>query len=387
MFNISTMLRENGHDVKVFSMQHPDNLPSEEDRYFVSNVEYNTEHTLLEKAKLVIRTLYSSECRRKLRVLLEEVRPDIIHLHNYHHQLTPSILFACAQARIPVVMSTHDSKLVCPGYLLLNNGRTCEDCREGRFYNCVKLRCFKGSYGKSIVAAAESYLHHYVLKSYRHIKYYISPSRFLMDKMLDMGFRGNFLHLPYFVNTEMLEPHDDRGSAGMVYFGRLSAEKGLVCLLKAIKDLPVELNIIGKGPQEEELKSIIVEDKLSNVRLLRQLNGQELFDKVRESSFSVIPSECYDNSPNSILESFALGLPVIGAKIGGIPEIVRNKITGLTFEPGNVQDLKAKIIYMLNDPGETARMGKKAREAAEKEYNIADHYEKLQNIYERAIHS
>jgi glycosyltransferase involved in cell wall biosynthesis len=218
------------------------------------------------------------------------------------------------------------------------------------------------------------------------IDVYISPSKFLKSKCEEMGFKGKIIYLPNFVRVEDYVPQYGWEENYIVYFGRLSEEKGLFTLIEAVKDIPgITLKIIGEGPLKESLELKVESLKLNNVKLLGYKTGHELKEEIKKAMFVVCPSEWYENNPRSIIESFALGKCAIGARIGGIPELVRDNETGLTFEPGSVDDLRSKITHLLENSFKIQQMGKNARRFVEEEINQEYHYEKLMQIYNASI--
>jgi len=380
-FDEAALLQSKGHKVGFFSMQHPRNFPSRYAPDFVSRVDYAEKMGLLRRWQAAGRILYSLEAKRKLRRLLARERFDIVHLHNIYHQLSPSILDAVAEAGLPAVMTLHDYKMVCPAYTLFSRGRVCERCSQGRYFHVLLRRCVQDSYGKSLVCLAEMYLHHRLLGLYGKVARFIAPSQFMKNKLQDLGFPGQVSHVPNFVNAEAYLPHFGGEEQSLVYFGRLSKEKGLPTLLQAMAGLPATLKLIGEGPERPRLAETVRQARLANVRFLGYRQGASLWAEIRRSRFTVLPSEWYENFPLAVLESFALGKPVLGARIGGIPELVQDGETGLTFEPGNVKDLREKILYLLNHPHLLMEMGRKGRELAEKEFNPQKHYESLMSIF------
>lgn len=385
MFSVSELLKSNGDDIAFFSMEHQNNIASEWNRYFVKNIDYFKNHSIKEKISIFKNTLYSLEAKDKILQLIDDFKPDIAHLHNFNHQLTPSILFALRKQNIPTVMTLHDYKLVCPSYSMLNHGKVCELCRGKRFYHCAITRCHKDSFSKSLLATLESYLHHQVLNSYRHISYFICPSKFIMDKIQEMGLKGNFIYLPNFVDMSTIKPSGTKTNNKFVYWGRLSSEKGIFTLIRAFIGLSVELEIIGEGPLRQKVEEVLEKNKIKNIRLLGYLSAENLFNRIRDSFAAIIASECYENNPFLALEAFALEKAVIGSRIGGIPELIKDGITGLTFETGNSDDLREKILNLLSNPEKAREMGKNARQFVEQELNSEKHYKKLIEIYNQAI--
>jgi glycosyltransferase involved in cell wall biosynthesis len=228
------------------------------------------------------------------------------------------------------------------------------------------------------------YLHHRVLKPYEKVDVFISPSRFLKQKTEEMGFKGKVVHLPNFINPSDYEPCFDSRNGTIVYFGRLSREKGLRTLIDAVKGLDISLKVIGTGPEKQNLEAKVVAERIANVSFLGYKTGRELHREIANSGFAVVPSEWYENNPRAIIEAFALGKPVLGANIGGIPELVRSGETGLTFESGNANDLRERILHLMKDKSALSRMGRAARCFVEKELNPRSHYERLMQIYKMA---
>lgn len=379
------LLTKNGHEVVFWGMEHPSNEKFPFEEFFVSYVDYNKRNGIWQEVKNSIKILYSLEAKNKINGLIYKWKPDIVHLNNFAHQISPSILGVFKKNKIPVVMTLHDYKLVCPTYSMLLNGKPCEKCKNKKFYNCLLNKCTKGSVSKSIINTVEMYLHHRILHIYNNISIFISPSIFLMGKVKEMGFNRDIVYIPNFIDTEKYEPNYNFKEQSIIYFGRLSKEKGLATLINAFKNLDVKLKIIGSGPCENELKDMVKNNKIDNIYFMGHKQEEELRDIIGETLFVVIPSECYENNPRSVLESFALGKPVIGSRIGGIPELVIDGETGFTFKAGDVEDLRDKIEYLLDNTDKIGILGRNARKLVEEKFNPNNHYNKLLNIYNKAI--
>lgn len=374
------MLRRHGHKTVEFSMFHKRNLPSEYEKYFITNVDYERKD-LAHQMAIAIKLLYSFEAKIKIGQIISDTKPDLAHLNNIYHQISPSILHSIKKHGLPVVMSLHDCKLVCASYLMLSKGRICEACKGGRYYQCFLKKCVKDSRMKSLLSTMEMYLHHKILHIYDLVDVFISPSKFLKDKLEEMGFKGKIVHLPNFVNVDQFVPSYHSVDKTISYVGRLSREKGLFTLLKAVKGLDLTLKIIGDGPLKEQLLAVTQEEGIKNVAFLGYKSGDDLKEEIRNSMFTVLPSECYENNPRAVIESFALGKPVVGSRIGGIPELVRDNETGLTFMPFDSLDLRDKLIKLASSSDEITRMGQNARRMVEVELNAEVHYERLMAIY------
>jgi glycosyltransferase involved in cell wall biosynthesis len=379
------LLTLEGHRIVFWGMEHFLNSKYPYSNLFVSYVNYNNPGSLKEQIRIVGNILYSFEAKRKIEGLIKIEKPDIVHLNNFAHQISPSILHIFRKYKIPVIMTMHDYKMVCASYSMLNNGNICELCKGERYYNCFFKSCVKRSKAKSLLNTIEMYLHHKILHIYELIDAFISPSRFLKSKLAEMGFKEKIVYLPNFVEVKDFEPQYDWRDNSIIYFGRLSKEKGLFALIDAVKDLDVRLNLVGDGPIKEDLKLKIRSEGIDNVYFLGHKKGKDLKNEIRKSVFVVVPSEWYENNPRSIIESFALGKPAVASRIGGIPELVKDNETGLTFEPRNAEDLRSKIKYLIDNPDKIVEMGKNARAFVEKELNAEKHYQRLMEIYNEVI--
>jgi glycosyltransferase involved in cell wall biosynthesis len=384
-FDTSSILERYGHKVMVFSMSAPENFNSEYSKYFVSNVEFEGSKSLKDKVRSSLRLIYSIEARKRLGELIKFERPDIVHLHNIYHHLSPSIIPELKKFKLPVVMTLHDYKLVCPIYTMLHLGKPCEQCKNKSFYRCFLGKCCKNSYMKSFLAASESYLYGAINNVYSWIDSFISPSIFLKDKFADMGFKRPINVLNNFIDTDKYEPEYKSHDNSVIYYGRLSAEKGLMTLIDAVRGLKINLKIFGTGPLQPQIEKRLSDEKINNIKLFGFKEHEELIPEIKKSLFTIIPSEWYENNPLSVIESFALGKPVLGSRIGGIPELVKDHYSGLTFEPGNMEDLKDKLSYLSCNKSKAETMGANAREFAIKNLNPEKYYYSLQKIYKKAL--
>ena len=253
-FLTAKVLKKGGHEVSFFSMSHSRNIPSKYDKYFVSNVDYE-KNELRNAVRVSHKLLYSFEAKRNIVKLIKDEKPDIVHLNNIYHQLSPSILHAIKQFDLPVVMSLRDYKMVCASYLRLSKGKVCDACKGGSYYHCFLKSCVKESSLKSLLSTIEMYLHHKIFHIYDLVDVFISPSQSLKSNLVEIGFKGNVVYLPNFVNTNNFVPKFNYKQKTIVYFGRLSREKGLETLIDAVKDIKdVYLKIIGEGPLINDLE-------------------------------------------------------------------------------------------------------------------------------------
>ena len=384
-----TLLKSKGHEVFYFSMDHPRNLPSPYAEYFVSSIDYPELLQTVNPAnaiKALKRVVYSRETEEKLTQLIEITRPDIAHLHNIAHELSPSVLYALDKANIPVVQTMHDYKILCPNTSFLSHQEVCERCKGGKYYQVVRRRCKRDSLPASILACLEAYVHHWLGTYQQKIDRFIAPSKFIRQKMIEFGFSAdNIVYLPHMIDLMHFRPATSPGDY-VLYFGRLSGEKGLPTLLKAMtRNIDVSLKIAGEGPLEDNLKAFVRQNQLTNVEFVGYQSGEAFHDLIRNSALVVVPSEWYENAPFACYETMALGRPVIGANIGGIPELVQEEETGLLFESGNVDELAKKIGFLIDHPALQVEWGHNARRKVEKMYNADNHYHATMKIYHRVL--
>ena len=384
VFETKKLLESRGHRVIPFSMVDERNRPSAYGRYFVDHVEFNTRHSLRQQLEIVPRVIYYREARRNLEKLLRREPVDVAHLHNIAHQISPSILDSLRKYRVPAVQTLHDYKMICPTYTLMAGGKVCQRCLGGRYYHAALQRCNKGSLTASLLNTVEMYAHRALGLYRRGIDLYLAPSRFLRDKLGEDGVpKAPVMYLPNAIDAGQYRPRYDDDGYGL-YFGRLSPEKGVHTLIRAMEGLPgIELRIIGEGLQRDQLERMAEKRNLTNVRFLGPLYGDALKEVLAGARFVVVPSECYENCPFSVLESLAMGKPVLGAAIGGIPELIDDGIDGWLFRPGDVEDLKDKILRLNQDGRGLSQMGRRARQKAEQRFGLEAHYQKLIAAYRR----
>lgn len=380
------LLEGHGHSVIPFTMKDDRNPPSVYSRYFVENVDFDCAG-VFEKLGAAAKVVYSFEARDKMAALLSDYRPDVAHFHNFHHQISPSVFGPLKERGVPIVMTVHDLKPMCPNYKMLSGGALCERCKGGRYYNCILERCVKGSAIKSAVAAVEMSFHR-LMGYYNDVDVFIAPSSFMRAKMVEYGFPPEKVTVvPNFIDSSVYSyAGKDKGYA--LYCGRLSEEKGVATLLEAAGLCrEVRFCIAGTGPMEARLKADAARDGIDNVRFVGHQTGESLRRLYSGCRVTVIPSECYENCPMSALESFASGRPVVGARIGGIPELITEGVDGLTFTPGNAADLADKLRSIFHaGQGPIAEMARSARRKAEAAYAPDRYYRLLVGLYRDALH-
>ena len=375
LFDLAHGYEAAGHEVIPFSMASTRNLPSPHADRFVPEVRWEGGGPL-GALRAAAHVIHSAEAKARLAALLRDLRPDVAHLHNFHHQLSPSIVDALREAGIPAVHTLHDYKVVCPNYLLFTEGAVCERCAGGRFGHAVRHRCLRGSLAASAVGAVESAWHRARGTLERGIRVFVAPSRFLAGKIAAMGFGAPTRVIPNGLDVSEILPATSAGE-GFLYAGRLSREKGVGTLLEAVRRAgDIRLTVAGDGPDADRLRRSAA-DAGGRVRFVGALPRTEVLALARGSRAVVMPSEWYENAPMAALEALASGVPVIASAIGGLPEIVRDDDTGVLVPPGS-PDALANALRSLQDAPERAhRLGRRGREVVEREYRLSDQVQRM----------
>ena len=380
-FNTTNLLREHGHEVIHFAMDFSENEPSSESNYFASNNDF-TKQSVIEKIANIPSFFYNKDAEERLRKLIEIEKPDIAHLHIFYGSLTSSILKVLKEHKIPIVISVHDYKFVCSAYLFLNGkNEVCEKCEGKKHYQAIINNCVKGSRLFSTVFALEAY--------YRDTFYPIDK---MFDRLIFVSKFSATIHNKYKQELKNITSHiynfdpllntkiaNDRKGEYFLYSGRLSKEKGLKTLVQAFSKLPnVKLKIAGTGEEMEVLRSLSTD----NIEFLGFLKGQELQNAILNASFVVTPSEWYENNPMAVIEALTLGKPVIGANIGGIPEIVIENTSGFLFSAGSEQELRSTVLKAEQlSENDYSKLSVTSRKFAEEHFSPAKHYDGLIKLY------
>lgn len=383
-FNEMEMLEKNGHQVIPFSMHNPDNLASPYSEYFVDEVDYD-QASAMARLKNASKIIYSFDARTKMKHLLDKCAIDLSHFHIFQHQISPSVFGPLKKKGIPIVLTLHDLKPICPNYKYYVNGSVCEACNGGKFYNCFKNKCTKGSTLGSLVNTVEMYFH-YAMGYYQGVDRYIAVSKFYKQKMMEAGFpEQQIAYLPNYIDTQDFDATLPEQSY-VLYFGRLSEEKGVSTLFQSAREnSDIRHLIVGTGPLEQSLKQEASALSLENVEFLGFRQGNELKKLLSEATCVVVPSEWYENCPMTILEAFAAGRPVIGADIGGIPELIEQGQDGFTFEPKNAAALAEKVRWVWENRSQAREMGMAGRAKILEKFNAEQHYEGLMSVYKAVL--
>jgi glycosyltransferase involved in cell wall biosynthesis len=378
LFDDQRALEAAGHEVRPFAHQDERNNATSSSVYFPNAASYSTASGagLLMAAFDVV---YSSVVGKAFRAFLDDFKPDVIHCHNIYGRLTTAVLDEAKRHRIPLVMTVHDLKLVCPAYLGLRQGKPCMLCQDGGYWRCLRWKCHKQSRAASLVYTVESYFNRFAGK-YDSVSRFLCPSRFMQNALISSGIAAE--RTAYHPNALPLDQYIPQFELGeyVLYAGRLSAEKGIWTMLSAFEQAKIPLRIAGTGQLEVELCSRIHERAL-NVQMEGYCTGDRLAQLYSNSAFTVVPSEWYENASMSVLESFAYGKPVLAADIGGNQELVADGETGRLFPHGSVERLTATASEMWANRDETYKMGKSARQLVERRFSQEQRLSALLAIY------
>ena len=384
-FNSGKLLVEKGHEVIYFAMHFDENVTCNEAKYFAENKDFTT-LSLKKRITNLPSFFYNKNAEKNLLDLIESEKPDIAHLHIFYGSLTSSILKILKEKNIPVVVSVHDYKFICPSYILIDGqNKVCEDCKGKNYFNTVKKKCIKNSFVFSSIFALEAYYRDFFYPLDQMFNKLIFVSKFSAEihNKYKPELKSITTHLYNFDPSLELKKQNSKKGDYFLYAGRISREKGIKTLLKAFSSLPnINLKIAGTGEGMEEYKNLAT----PNITFLGFQKGEQLREIIANASFVMVPSEWYENNPMAIIEAYSIGKPVIASNIGGIPEIVKDKTTGFLFESSNAEDLM-KQIRQANEISEEDYevMSDNAVLYANKEFSPAVHYQQLMAIYQEAL--
>ena len=388
-FDLAKLLMDKGNEVAFFSMQNEKNIKTKCKEYFVKESDMNSKNIF--KALDVI---YSEANKKEMEKALDDFKPDIVHLNNFQRQLSASIIKPIKKRKIPIVFTAHDLQAICPAIVMLNGKKNiCDKCLNGKYINCIK-----NSKLKSILGALES-------KYYRDKRIYakqidsiITPTKFYKTKLEDDGIEANkIIAMHNFINLEEYDVKTEDESYAL-YYGRIIKEKGILNLLKAFKELNnnisnknmvnnndnFKLYIAGDGPDLNKVKEYIQKNNLTEkIKLLGFLNKEQIIEYVRKARFIVVPSVWYENCPYSILETMAIGKPIIGSNLGGIPELIDNEKTGYIYN--NIEELRKYMEKLIKDKELSKKLGENAKIKAIKSFSKEKYYDNIIKVYKGVI--
>jgi glycosyltransferase involved in cell wall biosynthesis len=390
LFEAMELMRSKGHEVALFSMADPRGEPTPYDRHFVPHIDFKKDFKKpggwIRKARLAARAIYSRDARLRIRAMIADFRPDVAHVRNIYHHLSPSILWELKAQKVPVVYHLNDFKVLCASYNLVLRGEACEACKGGEFWHALKEKCYPG-WGARMTLVAEAYIHKWLGTYRKCIDCFLAPSQFVRDKFVEHGWDpARFEVLPHFQEVEEIVERRAE-TAPLLYFGRLSAEKGVDDLLRAMRRLPhLRLIVAGDGPERSRLERLADELGLGNVEFAGQVRGEVLDRLIADSRFTVLPSHAYETLGKTILESYARARAVVATDLGSRRELVQAGKTGLLYRTGDVEELASAIEFLSSQPDLAEQMGRAGREQVRQRYTPKGHYEALIGLYERLAH-
>lgn len=377
MFNDIEALAAQGIEIIPFSASDEENVETPFSSSFVSGADIRATN-LLHRIGAAMDAIHCGRTADAFAKLLDRTQPDIVHCHNIYGRLSTAMLAVARKRNVPVVLTVHDYKVVCPAYLMLKDGKPCSACIDGGYYRCAVNRCHKKQAAASLVYAIEAY-YSKLSGNYGAVSAFLAPSRFIADLLRQSGIAEE--RVIYHANC--VEPNDYKPSYEGSYVlsvGRLSHEKGLPTLIQAMVGTNIPMRVAGTGPMESELRAMAEKDGGSIV-LEGHCGGSKLADLYRNAAFVVVPSEWYENAPMSILESFAYGKPVIGTRIGGIPELITEGEHGYLVDPGAPMQLRDMVSKLWADRSAQSSMGRKARLLIETKFAQSKRTESLLAVY------
>ena len=365
-----------------FSMKHPRNWPTPWSGYFADEIEFDHAYSPTDRIAKAAASIWSVQAQQRLKHLLTQFRPQVAHLHNIYHHLSPSILATLREAGIPTVMTAHDFKMACPNYRMYTQGQVCERCRGGNVVNALVHRCVRDSVVASALVSVEAIVHRSLRSWHRGPDRIVAPSQFVIDKLVAWGFDARrFVHIRNPVDAAHIEPQPEAGQ-DFVYVGRLSAEKGLEGLIEAVRRSGVTLTVAGEGPLGDAM-SRAVEASNGRIRWLGRLEAGSVQALLRSARAVVVPSQWYENAPLSVLEAFAAAKPVIATRIGGLPEMVVHGKTGWLVPVADTDALAGMLeaVKALPD-AQVSEVGQTARDFVLTEHGWARYLDQMRGLYQ-----
>ena len=406
-FNIKEILERNGHEVIPFSVKSSRNVPNDYEKYFLDIVDDEVYFAQAKKKtpKMILksftRMFYSFEAKQKMKQLISDTKPDLVYIMQMHNKISPSIVYAAKEMKVPVIHRISDFQYMCPNALFYNDRiGVCEDCLKGKRMSCVKYKCVLNSPVYSGIKMMAKWMHD-TMKVHKRIDAFVVPSEFTLGKLHEYGIPMEKLnHIPTFFNLKEVNPEVEY-KPFVLFVGRIEKQKGLMTLVKAFETIPYELKIIGfsNDGYEDELKQYLgrpingdlnVEEttaygKNGNIQFLGRKKFEDIVPYLKSCMCTVVPSEWYDNFPNVVLESYAYKKAVIATDFGSLQYMVDEGNTGMKFRYADLDDLRRCVSYMIEHPEAAMTMGENAYHLIETKYSPESHYNKLIELMNKVI--
>lgn len=389
-FDNIEVLTDNNNQVACFSMKHLNNKYTKWSKYFVDSIDYNQPMSLFKKIKIAGKFFYNSEANKKLQLLINDFQPQVAHLHNVYHQLSYGIIKVLKKNNIPIVMTLHDYKIISPNYNLFSKGKISYRGCGGNYYQIFLDKTVKNSWSKSLLSALEAYWYFKILRIDRKIDVFIAPSDFMKSICVRFGLSAEKIKvIPHFLSQTHIDcDAKNHNENYLLYFGRLSSEKGVDTLIKAMTkvDRSIKLIIIGAGPQEEELKKLTDDLNLNNrVVFYGYQKGKTLENFIQKARAIVVPSVWHEVFGYVVLESLNMGKIVIASDVGAMSELIQDNVNGFLFSAGDISSLSYKINYVLSLKQVDLEKNIKPAAYYRQKYNKSQYYETIMNIFLKLV--
>lgn len=391
--NINRIYESKGHSIIPFAMADKRNFKTSYDKYFINNINYNDlnqKKSLKNSFKVLANSIYSFDAVNKLSKLLSEITIDIAQLNNIHNIHTPAITYILKKQNIPIVWRILDYKLICPNRTFLSNNIICEKCFKTKYYNCFTNKCKKNSYSASFITTIESYFNK-IMPYYKYIDNFLFQSEFSRDLFVKYGFDINkttIIENPYNFDINLHSVTNQDSKKYILYFGRISKEKGVFTLFDAMKHIPkINLIVVGNGPDLTEATDYVNKNNILNIEFKGAQWGDQLIPYINNCEFVVVPSEWYEPNPYVILQSFSHKKPVIASNIGGLSDMILNNVNGMLFNPGDPNDLSQCIENLFYNNDKKEFLGKNAKLILSNKYNPDIYYNKSIDLFTNLINN
>jgi glycosyltransferase involved in cell wall biosynthesis len=387
LFELIEQMDRRGHETALFTMAHGSLSSFTGRAYRIPYINFKDPKAgFTKKVRMAAHALYSRSARRSVRKCIADFSPDLAHIRGIYHHLSPSILWELKGRHIPVLYHLNDFKIVCPSYNLVAHGKACNACQRGEFYHVITEGCYSGGCSRALVLAAEAYLHKWLQTYNRCIDLFLAPSEFVRSQLIASGLPADRIDvLPHF-QTLPVASQLTNDEAYVLYFGRLSPEKGVDELLHALVRVPhIPVIIAGDGPERERLQTLARDLHLSRVMFTGAVNREALNKLIAHAGFTLFPSHAYETLGKSILESYAYARPVVASDLGSRREFVEHGVTGLLYSPGDRDQLAHSIGFLFDRPDLIEKMGANARARVKSNHDPEQHLQKLLGIYSRLI--
>lgn len=388
--SICKIYENKGHHIIPFSVKNEKNFPTPYDRYFLEPVNYKQYYQnkpILSGINTALKSIYSLEAKKKIKLLLDENKIDIVQLNSISNYHTPSIIPVIKKAKIPIVWRILDYRLICPNSTLFVNGQVCTACQNNHFFNCIINKCKKQSLLASSLLAMENYTYT-LFPLHKQVDLFLFQSEFTRDMFVKFGYDKKKTHIienPY--ESSDIEPKYN-GNNYILYFGRLEKEKGIYTLLDAMKLLPeYHLKVVGIGTEYDNCIAYTSDKSINNVSFLGPKWNKDLEPIIKDCEFVIVPSEWHEPSPYVALQSYSYGKPVIAAKMGGLNDLIEDNVTGLFFNAGDAHDLSIKINSLMADKARIKTMGENARLVVNSKYSPERYYTDTMDVFSSLINS